>query len=49
MAWFLQKESNFTWNDIMSFTPMEFDIFYYMGVNDFKEREEARQKAARQS
>jgi len=31
----------------MILTPMEFDIFYYMGVNDFKEREEARAEAAR--
>ena len=44
MIWFLKKYGNFGIDEMMNLYPFEFEIFYYMAVNDVKEKEKERLK-----
>lgn len=35
--WFMKKHAGFSIDEMMNLYPFEFEIFYYMAVNDFKE------------
>jgi len=40
MFWFLmtQTSGGLNWENLMSLAPFELEVFYYMAVNDFKEK-----------
>ena len=40
MMWFLKQHHKFSIQEMESLYPFEFDIFYYMGIKDTKERQE---------
>lgn len=46
--WFMKKHGNFTIPEMYMLHPFEFEIYYYMLVNDIKKENEARAKANQQ-
>jgi len=44
MMWFLKKHGNFAIDEMLDLAPFEFELFYYMAINDIKEQEQEKQR-----
>ena len=44
MVWFLKQHGNMSFEEMYYLYPYEFEIFWYMAVNDFEAKEKERMK-----